>query len=622
MAATWRAAALEQAELVSDRLRRLASSGLHFLHNEFGLDLGVSPELWPSWAILTAVLVGLLVAVWWVVACGGATRRKRRTGARENHVNVSGAVSATDGGKTQPAKSARTEEPKKKNKKKASEKKTQPNGRTVTEPREEIKAVQESPKQATPPPQKQSQKQQQQPPQKQQQPPQKQQQPPQKQQQQQPPQKQQQQQQQQPPQKQQQQPPQKQQQQPAQKQQLPPPQKQQQQPPQKQQQPLQKQQQQQPPQKQQQQQQPPQKPQQQPPQQKQQQQPSPPADDKAKKNKKKPKPEGKQGQNASDGKEPDEGAWETMVSNREKRQQRKKEKGPGEPGSPVAGQHGGKQTAQPVVIAPVISKKNKESLNLKSEKKEAVITPAPANWNTMSSVNSGGWNEMLKITPQANTSDSEKWSVNMKKSGQRNSEPLTRAQESDGTWTAMTGRIKPERNTVNFAMLGLNPSAGDPSADLGNWTHVDSEWSGINGLGSGDLGSDWNAPAEVWGNFEEPKVETPAVRETPVSKPPANVSQLQDSGDDDKEKGDPSGSGKSKRKKKKKKKPEDENAASQVNSEVLPAPAESSTHKPRPHVPQEEPAKQNVISSASQKKNDQNWEPPKQVQKKKARRET
>ncbi|XP_036422177.1 metadherin a isoform X2 [Colossoma macropomum] len=524
MAATWRAAALEQAELVSDRLRRLASSGLHFLHSEFGLDLGVNPELWPSWVILTATLIGLLVAVWWVVACGGAARRKRGTGTKESSVNVNvtvAATTATDSGKTPPAKTVKTEEPKKKSKKKAGEKKTQPNGKTAPEPREEIKVTQEVPKQApvvaaAPAP--------------------------------------------------------------------PPP-------------------------------------------------TEPPADkvDKAKKSKKKTKPEVKQSQSVSttDGKEPDEGAWETKVSNREKRQQRRKDKGPGDDsGSPGGGSHVGQLTEQPVVSAPANTKKNKESLNSKAEKADKtekaekrvdMNAAAPPSWNP---VNSGGWTE--KLPPQVSASDSKKWSVGVKTSGHRNSEPLAWGQESEGSWTNMEGRIKTELNTVNFSMLGLNSSAGDPvvqsSADLGKWEAVravDLEWSGFNGLGAADPSSDWNAPTEVWGNYEEPKAETPAAQQTPVSQPP----KLQDS-EDEKEKGDPSGSGKSKRKKKKKKKPEDENAVSQVNAEGRPAPAESSAVKPRPHVPQEEPAKQNVMPPASQKKADQNWEQPKQVQKKKARRET
>uniref|UniRef100_A0A671Q5B5 Protein LYRIC-like n=1 Tax=Sinocyclocheilus anshuiensis TaxID=1608454 RepID=A0A671Q5B5_9TELE len=59
----------------------------------------------------------------------------------------------------------------------------------------------------------------------------------------------------------------------------------------------------------------------------------------AKKNKKKAKPPAKEKKSSTsvDGKEPDEGTWETKVSNREKRQQRRKDKTPGdESGSPVA----------------------------------------------------------------------------------------------------------------------------------------------------------------------------------------------------------------------------------------------------------------------------------------------
>ncbi|KFP91959.1 Protein LYRIC, partial [Apaloderma vittatum] len=36
---------------------------------------------------------------------------------------------------------------------------------------------------------------------------------------------------------------------------------------------------------------------------------------------------------------------------------------------------------------------------------------------------------------------------------------------------------------------------------------VDDEWSGLNGLSSADPSSDWNAPAEEWGNWvDEEKV--------------------------------------------------------------------------------------------------------------------
>ncbi|XP_026862169.2 metadherin a isoform X1 [Electrophorus electricus] len=508
MATSWQAVSVEQAEVMATRLRQLASSGLHFLNNEFGIDLGLKPELYPSWVILSTALFGMIaaVALSWVAACHGVGRRKRGAVVSESGASV------TDIAKAPLKKSVKSEEPKKKNKKKPADKqKTQQNGRTVPEQREEIKAVKEIPKESPP---------------------------------------------------------------------------------------------------------------------------QPPADvkaDKAKKSKKKPKPEVKQNQGVSctDGKEPDEGAWETKISNREKRQQRRKEKGPGDnSGSPGGSNHVTQQIEQPLVAAPVSTKKNKESLNSKAGKADAIITPAPTNWNAVRPVNSGGWTEMsVKPPSKVSASDCQKWSVDMKTSGHRNSEPLAWGQDSEGgTWTGMDGRIKTDLNPLSFPMLGLKQSAGEPvtqaSADIGKWDRIATvdEWSGFNGLGAVDPSSDWNAPAELWGNYEEPKAETLVPKETPVSQP----SRLQESDDDDddKEKEDPSGSSKSKRKKKKKKKPEDENVLSHVTIEGLIKPTESIAIKPCPHVPLEEPVKQNATPLSSQKKPDQNWEPVKQVQRKKARRET
>lgn len=40
---------------------------------------------------------------------------------------------------------------------------------------------------------------------------------------------------------------------------------------------------------------------------------------------------------------------------------------------------------------------------------------------------------------------------------------------------------------------------------------------GADGLAAVDPTSDWNAPTELWGNYEEPAVETPAPAAAPVS---------------------------------------------------------------------------------------------------------
>ncbi|XP_053347724.1 metadherin a isoform X3 [Clarias gariepinus] len=519
MASSWGGVLSEQAELISIRLRQLVSSGLHFLHDEMGIDLGLKPDLYPAWVFLCTALIGLflLLVLVLVAACGG-TRRKKQGAARSKST---AAVSATESAKAAPVKAPKPDEPKKKSKKKASEKKNQSNGGAVSEPREQVKVVKESPKQSAPP-----------------------------------------------------------------KAQTKAPAK---------------------------------APAPGPPPPKPQPQPQAPVDskaEKAKKSKKKPKPEVKptQAVSSTDGKEPDEGAWETKISNREKRQQRKKEKGSNdESGSPGGSQHVGQQPEQPAVTAPVKTKKNKESLNLKAAKGDAKVTPVVlSNWNN---VNSGGWADVSgKLQPQVSNPDRDKPSVGVKASGHRTAEPMAWTQQSEGSWPSVEGRIKPEVNRMNFSMLR---SAGVPvtqsAAELGNGPTTTDEWSGFNGLGATDPSSDWSAPTELWGNYDESKPEKPAAQETPVSQVPRES-------DDDKDKGDPSGTGKSKRKKKKKKKPEDENAGSQVTTESSAAPAESGFVKPRPNV--EEPSKQISTPQSGLKKSDQNWEPSKQAQKKKARRET
>jgi len=113
----WRTLATQRAEYVSDRIRGLLSSGLDFLRAELGVDLGIKPEQYPSWLILSTALIGLIVLVV-LPACG---RRKRRAVP----VTVSPSTVAEIPVKTALSpKTVKTEpsEPKKKNKKKASDK--------------------------------------------------------------------------------------------------------------------------------------------------------------------------------------------------------------------------------------------------------------------------------------------------------------------------------------------------------------------------------------------------------------------------------------------------------------------------------------------------------------------
>uniref|UniRef100_A0A8C1VNH3 Metadherin a n=1 Tax=Cyprinus carpio TaxID=7962 RepID=A0A8C1VNH3_CYPCA len=502
----WRALATRRAEYVSDRIRGLLSSGSDFLRAELGLDLGIKPEQYPSWLILSAALVGLTVLVL-LAACG---RRKRR--AAPVPVRPSPAAAETPVKAALPPKTVKTEpsEPKKKNKKKAAEKKAQANGQTVSEPQEEIKVIKDTKKPA-----------------------------------------------------------------PA-------------------------------------------------------AAPAPaqtPADTKVgpagthagfveetKKNKKKPKPEVKPTQvvSSTDGKEPDEGAWETKVSNREKRQQRKKEKGPGDSsGSPVGGDRASQKVEQPAVTAPAGTKKNKESSRAKASKGDVIIAPVTSNCNDVNSVNGGGWTEIPVKSTQTNALNNKKLSVGKKTPAHKNRENSTWKQEPEGPWTGLDGRIKAEPKPVN--MLRPNPSGTYFEFSLGCHSCEDVLMIS-DGLPTGDS-SDWNAPTELWENYEDPKGDAAVLKEIPVSK-----TLVESNGDNDK--ADPAGVGKSKRRKKKKR-PEEVGSAAEV-TQVGSAPAEKiGTVKPHPpHVPKDEGSKQNIPPQSSQKKSDQNWEPPKQVQKKKARRET
>ena len=116
MATDWQDVATQQAELLSDRLRELLSAGLGLLRSELGLDIGLKPELYPTWLILSTAFLGLLViAVFTTAACAGIFGgKKQATRTTEEESNESTKASAT--------KAVKTEEQKKRNKKKPAEK--------------------------------------------------------------------------------------------------------------------------------------------------------------------------------------------------------------------------------------------------------------------------------------------------------------------------------------------------------------------------------------------------------------------------------------------------------------------------------------------------------------------
>ncbi|XP_035528428.1 protein LYRIC-like isoform X2 [Morone saxatilis] len=355
-----------------------------------------------------------------------------------------------------------------------------------------------------------------------------------------------------------------------------------------------------------------------------------------KKSKKKAKQAVKETKTVSaDGKEPEEGTWETKVSNKEKREQRKKDKSssdgsasPGGGDTPVSTPP--EQNKVSAAPAPPGQKKKKgESTKVKAEKVEAVV-PQVNN----SEVAAGVTDMPVKVPARSVAPKMGPWSMDRR-------EPL------DDTWS---GIPKTERNLVTLAGLSAGTAEPQPVWDLPSLSQprVDDEWSGLNG-GSVDPSSDWNAPSEAWGNYEEPTPEPPPAEDRPLLEP-AKINLLiaaVDDDEDEKDKGESAadGAAKTKKKKKKKKKAAEEAAGQGEEPEKEAAPAASV--KKQPPVQEntaavqpakaaavearvEQPVKDNIsqkppVTQVPQKPTDEKPEEsqaPKPAKKKKARRET
>ncbi|KAM8786141.1 protein LYRIC isoform 3-T3 [Rhynchonycteris naso] len=273
--------------------------------------------------------------------------------------------------------------------------------------------------------------------------------------------------------------------------------------------------------------------------------------EKSKKNKKKSKSDAKAVQNSSrhDGKEVDEGTWETKISHREKRQQRKRDKVQTDSGSLDSAIPGIENTITvttdqlTTTSFPVGSKKNKgdshpnvQVSNFKSGKGDSTLQVS-SGLNENLTVNGGSWNEKSIKLPSQISAGEEKWnSVSPASAGKRKTEPSAWAQDT-----------------------------GDSNANGKDWGRSWSDrsiFSGIDGLSSADPSSDWNAPAEEWGNWVDEERASLLKSQEPIP-------DDQKISDDDKEKGEGALSvGKSKKKKKKKKKQGDDNSPAQDPEEL------------------------------------------------------
>ncbi|XP_006104220.1 protein LYRIC isoform X4 [Myotis lucifugus] len=304
----------------------------------------------------------------------------------------------------------------------------------------------------------------------------------------------------------------------------------------------------------------------------------------SKKNKKKSKSDAKAVQNSSrhDGKEVDEGAWETKISHREKRQQRKRDKVQTDSGSLDSTIPGIENTitvtTEQLTTAsfPVGSKKNKgeshlnvQVSNFKSGKGDPTLQVS-SGLNENLTINGGGWNEKsIKLSSQISAGE-EKWnSVSPASAGKRKTEPSAWGQDTGDAnangkdW----GRSWSDRSIFSGIGSTAEPVSQSTTSDYQwdvsrNQPYIDDEWSGLNGLSSADPSSDWNAPAEEWGNWVDEERAQFLKSQEPVP-------DDQKVSDDDKEKGEGAlSTGKSKKKKKKKKKQGEDNSPAQDPEEL------------------------------------------------------
>lgn len=120
MVSGWQEAAAQHAEEVSARLRQLLTSGLGLLRTELGVELGLQPQLYPSWVFLAVPAFLALLLLLLLLHCasssrGSPTRRAATAEDTEPAHHLTKAAPLT-------TKTGRLEEAKKKSKKKVADK--------------------------------------------------------------------------------------------------------------------------------------------------------------------------------------------------------------------------------------------------------------------------------------------------------------------------------------------------------------------------------------------------------------------------------------------------------------------------------------------------------------------
>lgn len=117
MAGEFQGFTLEKAEQLSGRLREVLSGGQAYILARLGVDMGLEPDLYSTWIVLsaTAAVLLLLLAVSWAAVRGGPLLGKRPTTTGDD-------PRSCGPDKVELAKPVRAEEPRKRKKKKTMEK--------------------------------------------------------------------------------------------------------------------------------------------------------------------------------------------------------------------------------------------------------------------------------------------------------------------------------------------------------------------------------------------------------------------------------------------------------------------------------------------------------------------
>ncbi|XP_036063890.1 protein LYRIC isoform X4 [Onychomys torridus] len=212
---------------------------------------------------------------------------------------------------------------------------------------------------------------------------------------------------------------------------------------------------------------------------------------------------------------------------------------------------------------------NVQVSNFKSGKGDSALQVS-SGLNENLTVNGGGWNEKsVKLSSQMSAGE-EKWnSVPSASAGKRKTELSAWTQDTaDANANGKDwGRNWSDRSIFSGIGSTAEPVSQSTTSDYQwdvnrNQPYIDDEWSGLNGLSSADPSSDWNAPAEEWGNWVDEERASLLKSQEPI----LNDQRISD---DDKEKGEGAlPTGKSKKKKKKKKKQGEDNSLSQDTEEL------------------------------------------------------